>query len=539
MKTAVYCRVSTDEQRERQTIENQVELSTAYCESHELAIAELYRDDGVSGTLPLADRPEGKRLLEDAKSKKFDRLLVKQVDRLGRDALYILNAVYQLEALGIQVISILEPIDLSTPQGKFMLTIDSGVAALERDTIIQRSVEGTDRLARQGVWLGGIVPYGYQVVGKDRDARLVVSDEPVPGVGMTKADVVKLMYQMAAHERQTCFAISDRLNALGVPPAYVRDGRQVRRGTRTVATAGIWRASRVRNLITNTTYKGIHQYGRRSKRRREVIERDMPSIVSVEIWEQAQKVLHDNMILSPRNAKRRHLLRGVIRCGTCGLTYVCSSHDYKGKTKTYYRCNGKASGRGLYGQQGRKCPSKNISGAVEEIVWQDIEGFLRNPGSVLEQLGQRLDHEASEAVQLHDEVTTLRKALQAKQQEGDRVVALYRRGRIEEETLDRQLDEIQREEARLKDQIDGLVARTEATEATQAQLRSADDLLRDLNACLDAPLTWDVKRRLVETLVEGIRVDTVDHDGAQAAVVTMTYCFSRTANHKDTRADSR
>jgi len=76
----------------------------------------------------------------------------------------------------------------------------------------------------------------------------------------------------------------------------------------------------------NTTYKGVHQYGKRSKRRREIIERQVPAIVTVEIWERAQQVLRENMLFSARNAKRKYLLRGLIKCGLCGLTYIGTSY---------------------------------------------------------------------------------------------------------------------------------------------------------------------------------------------------------------------
>lgn len=66
-EVAIYCRVSTDEQRDRQTIENQVELAARHCESKGMTVFDFYRDDGVTGTIPLAERPEGKRLVEDAR----------------------------------------------------------------------------------------------------------------------------------------------------------------------------------------------------------------------------------------------------------------------------------------------------------------------------------------------------------------------------------------------------------------------------------------------------------------------------------------
>src|SRR5579883_875001 len=67
-RVAVYCRVSSDEQAQAGTIQNQIEFARRYCELHELPIAAIYADEGVSGTVPMPERPEGKRMLDDARA---------------------------------------------------------------------------------------------------------------------------------------------------------------------------------------------------------------------------------------------------------------------------------------------------------------------------------------------------------------------------------------------------------------------------------------------------------------------------------------
>jgi site-specific DNA recombinase len=74
MRVALYLRVSTEEQRERQSIATQREHGQRYCELHQLDVFEIYADDGVSGTVPLESRPAGKRVLEAAKQGRFDQL---------------------------------------------------------------------------------------------------------------------------------------------------------------------------------------------------------------------------------------------------------------------------------------------------------------------------------------------------------------------------------------------------------------------------------------------------------------------------------
>ena len=91
-RIALYLRVSSEEQRDRETIEIQRAFLAQYCELYGHEVVETYADDGVSGTVPLRERPEGRRLLEDAQAKKFETLLVYRLDRLGRSLLVIVDA---------------------------------------------------------------------------------------------------------------------------------------------------------------------------------------------------------------------------------------------------------------------------------------------------------------------------------------------------------------------------------------------------------------------------------------------------------------
>ena len=86
------------------------------------------------------------------------------------------------------------------------LTI-AGVAGFERDTIVERSTEGSNRLAREGTWMGGVPPFGYRVAGKDREARLVVSDDTIPDLSMSEADVVRLIYRLTVDANLSCFQV--------------------------------------------------------------------------------------------------------------------------------------------------------------------------------------------------------------------------------------------------------------------------------------------------------------------------------------------
>jgi site-specific DNA recombinase len=319
MPVALYLRVSTEEQRERQSIATQRELAERYCALHQLQVSAVYADDGVSGIVALHQRPAGARILPEARLRRFDQLLVYKLDRLGRETRLTLEAVAELELCGVRVKSLTEDFDTATASGRLMLTLLSGFAAHEREVIRERSLAGSQRVAERGGLLGGTVPYGYRKEGSQRGAKLVLSEEPVAPLDISEAEVIRRIYRLAAEEQQSCPRIADYLNALGVPCAYVRDG--LRRKGR--STTGCWRAGRVRNLLISTVYKGQHLYGKRSRNpQRAAVSRAVPALVSEAVWQQAQETLQHNIRFAPRHCRHAYLLRGLVKCGLCGLTYI-------------------------------------------------------------------------------------------------------------------------------------------------------------------------------------------------------------------------
>src|SRR5262249_42125366 len=156
-------------------------------------------------------------------------------------------------------------------------------------------------------------PFGYRREGERGQARLVLAEAPIAGLQLSEADVIRMIFQMAAMEKASCQRISDHLNALNVPCAYTRDGRQILRGKRKVNSAGRWRPGRVRNLLVSTTYMGQHQFGKHGGQ--QIITRTVPAIVDEQIWQTAQETLSANRLFVSPRGNHQYLLRGLIKCG--------------------------------------------------------------------------------------------------------------------------------------------------------------------------------------------------------------------------------
>ena len=494
----------------------------------------MFSDDGISGTTHLCDRPAGARLLQDARAGKFDAVVVYKSDRLGRSVLVNETLASELFGkLGIKFLGVAEQIDLSTPIGAAMFTFQSAIGRLERENTLQRSRDATLRLAREGAWLGGIVPFGYRVEGKERAARLTVSNEVNPATGLSEADVVRLIYKMAGEEGKSSIQIAEHLNQLQISTSYARDGREVVRNKRKVKTQDVWRGGRVRNLIVESTYRGIHTWGKRSKTRpaggetKNTIERAVPAIVDQKLWDAAQLTLRRNRFSRPDIVKRPYLLRGLMKCAHCGLTFIgtvsgskkaalakphaLANSEVRGDQllRPYYVCNGRNAQHQLRGLAIKKCPSGYVRAKeLERLVWREIEGFLCDPEAVIAELRSNL---STRAVNCGAE--TELKELLAKQAAADAERAtlyrLFRRGGISEGDLNAQLEELLAEEKALASGVERLEREVKKARDAETLLTGARELLETLKAKLDADDCWGSKRRIVEALVAGVEVESV------------------------------
>ena len=520
---AIYERVSSDDQRERETIKTQTDVIDRYLAMHpNVRVYRRYRDDGVSGTIPMNQRLAGKRLLEDAMNGRFTEIWVTRPDRLGRNEIDLLQLYALLEGLGVKLVGIAEPIG-----DRFVYGIHAVVSAANRRRFLAQSAEGMARAARDGRYCGGIVPLGYKVEGKKQTARLVPSDI-VMWRTWTEADVVIQIYGWLV-AGWSCRKIADHLSALGVPTVYSKDDRCVkaRVGNRKKRTQGVWRAGRIRNLVVNPVYKGEYHYGRRRKRpsREDPIVATVPPLVSPEVWDAAKQTLARNRIMA-KGAARTYVLRSVIRCGLCGLTYSGTV----GRNVVWYRCNGQIVGRGKY--EGR-CKAKSIRGDwLVPLVWGDCVKFLVEPGDIIEELAAGL-HQDSEGALTEAERQLVEDALGNISGQRDRIIDAYRRGRITAGEFDSQMDSIGKEEETLRRRLADL-----ASSEAPAQDMASDELLSQLRGRVHEGMDDGMRQEIISLLVRRITVNTEEVDGSKRATLIIEYRFPAVANFSRGRGSS-
>ncbi|MFN8475024.1 MAG: recombinase family protein [Anaerolineae bacterium] len=509
-RAALYCRVSTDEQAEAGTIGIQLHNTRRYAEAMGFDIVATYKDEGWSGAIPIEQRPDGKRMMADARKNAFDALIIWKLDRLGRDVISVLQTVDELDKQGVAFYSVTEQFNTAPPFGRLVLTVMAAIAEMERSVILQRTNEGKIKNAREGKWAGGAYPYGYRI----DEAGYLIEYPP-------EADIVRMIYDMYVNQKMGTPAITTELNVRGIPSPYANRGYRNRRSEeRFGKMSGRWAVGSVARLLQSPTCMGKLVYN--NKRAKEPIVIEVPPIVDAETWERAQEQRRDTYSDMRRTGKRKYLLAGLIKCGMCGLTYVGRLGGSQNKT-TYYYCGGKEYVSPFRLQ---KCESALIRAEpLENAVWADIRAFALNPGEVLSHLAAQAEQGRLNAAEIERQIAEIGDKLEAGRQWRQEVLRLRRVGKITEDDMVIQLDELAHEERKLLVQKDKLFEKQLAQEQTQERLKEAAAVLERIRGQVDNA-SFEAKRDLVRRLVDHIIVETVGEGRRKKAKATVVYCFT-------------
>ena len=162
MKVAIYVRVSTIQQ----TTENQLLELYEVCERNDWSVVEEYNET-VSGTKGVNDRKELERMLKDASRKKFDKVVIWSVDRLGRSMKHLVSVLSQLKDLDVDIYSYKQGIDTSTTMGSSFFHMVGIFAELENNMRRERQIIGIKRALKDDIKFGR-----KDVVDEDKEYQI-------------------------------------------------------------------------------------------------------------------------------------------------------------------------------------------------------------------------------------------------------------------------------------------------------------------------------------------------------------------------------
>lgn len=293
LRCAVYTRKSTEDglEQEFNSLDAQYEACAAYAVSqrHEgwVVIPDRYDDGGFSGGN--VQRPGMQRLLADVAAGKVDIILVYKIDRLTRSLADFAKIVDVLDRAGASFVSITQSFNTTTSMGRLTLNMLLSFAQFEREVTGERIRDKIAASKRKGMWMGGTVPLGYDVV----DRKLVAN--PV------QADLVRHIYSRYL-ELGSVVALAEELNAQGHrTKVQIRTSGPHRGGC-------IFRRGTLYHLLSNPIYLGkmVHKG--------EIFDGEHQAIIPVDLWNAAQDKLKVNASGTSRRLRSEQpsLLVGLV-----------------------------------------------------------------------------------------------------------------------------------------------------------------------------------------------------------------------------------
>lgn len=366
-------RLSRDDDKagESMSIENQRIILLKFVEEHGGAIVDEYIDDGWSGTS--FDRPDVKRMLEDAQSGKIDTIIVKDLSRFGRNYIQVGQYIdYIFPAYGIRFIALNDNVDTADRSSAAMdmmpiMNVFNEWHAANTSKKIRAVLEANQRSGKYTNWN---YPYGYKA-GND-EKRTAVIDEQA-------AENVRRIYdlRLQGHSARTIARIlSD--SGISNPATYFTklDGNKSDR-----SCSPLWTPKTVRWILSNPTYLGCtlqHKTTRVSYKNHKVVsipqsdwiinENAHEPIIDKEVWDKVQATFKSSRGRSDKS-EVVHPLSGLVVCPDCGKKLKFKSAK---DIRNCFVCR-------TYVDLGKKyCSSHHITEKLlESVVSDDIHSLLK------------------------------------------------------------------------------------------------------------------------------------------------------------------
>lgn len=190
-RVVIYGRVSTSDQ----TSENQTLVLTEIVHRNGWDLVDTYIDDGISGSKGRDKRPEFDRLCKDMIRRKFDRVLVWDVSRLGRSLQHLVEFLNDVQSVGCDLYIHQSGLDTSTPSGRMMFQMVGVFSEFERSMISERVKLGLQRVVSKGGKLGRRRTVTNEVIDKIKDLRQIGKSlsQIASEVGISKMSVSRVI----------------------------------------------------------------------------------------------------------------------------------------------------------------------------------------------------------------------------------------------------------------------------------------------------------------------------------------------------------
>ena len=503
---AIYARVSSEQQREENTIASQTASLIEFAKSNNLEVPEEWvcEDEGYSGAT--LERPGLERVRDLAAEGQIQVMLAYSPDRLSRKYAYQILLIEEFARHGVETVFVKSP-QGDSAEDQLLVQFQGMIAEYERAQILERSRRGKRHRAQSGeVSVLSNAPYGYRYIRKTDEAPAAyVVDEG-------EARVVRRVYEMYTVEGRSIGEITRRINAEGIP---------------TRKASARWERSTVWAVLRNSTYRGAACFGKtrisartrvmRPQRRRGVttpsttagherpreewIEIPVPALVTEESFARAQELLHQNKIRSRRRTIAPSVVQGLVSCAKCGYAFSRTSTQTSARKIHYYKCIGSDGWRKLGGPV---CDNGRFvrQDLLDQIVWAEVIRLLEEPALIQQELDRRLvaarasDPTRKREQSLQRELTHVGKGI-------ERLLNAYQEELLSIEQLRERMPVLRQRQQTLRAELQAIA---DQTNDRAAFLRLAETLTAFLARLRSAAETLSVieRQRIVRLLVKDV-----------------------------------
>src|SRR5580658_9101158 len=510
---AIYARVSSDQQREANTIASQTASLLEFAQSHDLEVPKewVFEDEGYSGAM--LERPGLEHVRDLAAEGQIQVVLAYSPDRLSRKYAYQILLMEEFARHGVETLFVKSP-QGDSPEDQLLVQFQGMIAEYERAQILERSRRGKRYRARSGeISVLSGAPYGYRYIRK--------SDETLASYRVidTEARVVQRVYEMYTVDGLSMGEIARRLNAEGIA---------------TRKQSARWERSVVWAMLRNPAYRGAAAFGKtrsagrmrvtRALRRRaaivssnsigherpreEWIEIPVPALVSEDSFARAQELLQENRIRSRRRTITPSIVQGLVSCQKCGYAFSRTSTYTTARKIHYYKCIGSDGWRKLGGPV---CNNGRFirQDLLDPIVWDEVVRLLEDPTLIQQELDRRLEAARSSHPTKKREQSLQRELAQVGKGI-ERLLSAYQEALVSIEQLRERMPTLRQREQTLRAELQAI---TDQANDRATFLRLAETLtafLARLRGAADT-LSINERQRIVRLVVKDVLIgeDTI------------------------------
>lgn len=474
LRVAAYARVSSDSDDQLHSYAAQNAYFTKLIISNpDWDFVDVYADKGITGTA-VAKREDFKRMLEDARKGRIDRILVKSISRFARNTKDGLEAVRELKSLGVSVYFEEQNIDTARATGETLTAVFAALAQKESEAISERACRSYEMRMQRGTFSTNTAPFGYRLV----NGHLEIDDD--------EAKIIRAIFDACLAGK----SIIDIAREIACT--------EMATGMRTMK----WQESTILYILHNEKYEGnsltqktctSKELSRRKRRntgeRRQIlVTDDHTGIVSHEVFAKVQELLKRKRTAEPKKEGKDVPFKGKIVCGVCGA----SLRRKPVRGKMYWLCR-------THEQAAADCPIKQVPEIEIEQAFLRLYFKLQHGGmNILAQLLQDIQEARSNRLLWSEDMVAINKQISGISGQERLLSQLRQQGAVDPDIFisrSNQLSEMRREAKQKKSRI----LRSEEDQTIQ-KTQEMVDILEGGPDMLDA-LDEELFSELVERIV--------------------------------------